>query len=363
MKDYFNKALFFKEWKVGKWLCIALALAFMYIFAWRFSLIIGHIDLISHDKYTGYQVWVNGLNVNLSDSEFSKLQVTRFIKSIYPYDGFPIIIVIFICAVVIFGGDRFKVFNNITHAMPFKRKTILGTKTIMAFSILTFSIVLTLIIMLIMCRVYNPIIGDYFSYIDVIRLSSVEYLAGLFIISIVILGQCLSGKVLGGTAISVFILFVSEYVSSVVSGINYVFLNNNKFLKYAEVKISKEMGANYDGNFELYIIDKMLRYENFNGIRIIAVILIVMIICVVSFSINKSLKFEMEGNMFMFSWIDKVFYFIVALTFSLVFSAIALEYIQPPRNYLWNLTSCIGVIVGLLVFNLFREKVLERVMK
>ncbi|EJO5348471.1 ABC transporter permease [Clostridium botulinum] len=351
MKTLFNDALFYKEWKHSKWICLLMTL----VLFWHKPN--GAFEQLNYQKYMMItdktfildKMWFNGFLLNQFDGKFTI-----------------VLGIIALFSILLFKGEKQDSTCDLLHSMPFTRKDIMLSKIKAGILTITIPFLVNFIIMTFFYFNNKSYIGS--SYLDIPKFYCINLLFSLFFFIFLVFMQSLVGQYFAAAIIAPITLYVPYILVSYV--VDLIRLSQN--LQYESPRLTALDG--FVRNILIYgIIDtKAIEglkkcpdgeqrmtvykfiYENFD-IKIMILIVLIVVFVILSVIIYNKIKLERINQLIIFKPVETAFKLGVGVCVGMICSEI-FGYPKGPEPVvnmpLIYITLLIGTIIGYFIAKL-----------
>ncbi|MCY6355258.1 ABC-2 transporter permease [Clostridium sp. ZS2-4] len=326
MKKIWRNPLVYKEWKSVRWITLLMTLS---IFFTKIMSVMSRLKWIKEIETSG-----EIFGRPIAPKDFPLYTKYWFNQALLDYDNemfvFSTIGCLVLLVVVLFRSERQNKTYELLASMPFKRKDIIVTKWYMGMLSIFISCFIGFIALSMFYTSNIKYIQD--SYSIVFKWSLLHMLMYMSIFTILffiqsVMGQNIAGSIVGAIIIVVpfFILtMISELIrvyaglswkdkiirdiDAVANNLNLYDFSRTEWIQVGNYKIREELGCYADH----YCI-----YNNYN-LKIIALLIIMCIFFALSVYAYKRNAFEKNGNLILFSALESVFKWGVAICLGLL---------------------------------------------
>lgn len=292
MKRFFNRALFFKEWKAVKWVSILLFIEILY---YKSMVIIENIDYIKN---------IQKISPNRDREEaLITLFNNDFIRN---FDNFVLILVVTMVflAIILMKHERAAHEHMLVASMPFTRKEIIGTKWISGALgvILPFAIHY---ILLNLIRVSNySLIGSYMEFSTILKWLLLYLLTALSVFTFSLFVQTVMGGYIYGGIVGLILLYTPAGLSNLIAFYLQVMGVSMKYLKNI-YHIGNRMSVfSYISDYGW--LDHKIIYHNF-GLNTAILLVSIIVFLLLSFYTYRRNLLENIGNLILFKPLEPFF--------------------------------------------------------
>ncbi|ABK62220.1 ABC-2 transporter permease [Clostridium novyi] len=381
MKNYFNKALFYKEWRNIRAIAIIFYLQVLSMIIMPF---INTIDSIKECRNYG----------DMSQSQIFAMNKQSLFRHLENRDTFVLMAILIIAiATCVVGYDLIGRKYDILSSMPFKKKEIIFTKWLSIFITMIVPLAIGYFIIYAVYLMNINLLGSYVTSRMILTWICMNLLVSIFILTFIMLIQCLSGICgLGGIVGAIFLILpigLSMLVNEIIS--LYGFSKDSTYFQGIQDKIvdicSSLTPSSYcfrivyeipDHN-ESYNYYTNMYYSNRYCIPNKFKILILIIATIITFALMiyafNRFKLEKIGNIIAFKPLEPIFKIGVSVCFGLLGAAFTssitsshydlwkLREINAPElvtlsNKAFTITILMGILCGCLVY-VITNKILE----
>ncbi|MCY6370132.1 ABC transporter permease [Clostridium ganghwense] len=359
MKRFWRNPLVYKEWKSVRWITLLMTLG---IFFTKIMNVMSHLKWIKEIEADGKYC-----DIPIATKDFPLHIKYWFNQALLGHDNemFSVFMIgcLVILVVVLFRSERQNKTYGLLASMPFKRKDIIVTKWYMGMLSIFISCFIGFIALSVFYISNIKYIQD--SYSIVLKWSLLHMLMYMSIFTILFFVQTLMGQNITGSIVGVIIIFVPFFILSIISSLIQVYaglswkdkiiinidriarklnlydFNRTEWIEVSKDKVSKEF---------TYYGDHYFIYNNYN-FKIIALLIILCIFFALSIYAYKRNAFEKNGNLILFSALEPVFKYGVAICSGLWLSAIfGLGYADNNKIVI-GIFLVIGSVVGYFISN------------
>ncbi|KEH85312.1 membrane protein [Clostridium novyi A str. 4540] len=375
MKNYFNKALFYKEWRNIRAIAIIFYLQVLSMIIMPF---INTIDSIKECRNYG----------DMSQSEIFAMNKQSLFRHLENRDTFVLMAILIIAiATCVVGYDLIGRKYDILSSMPFKKKEIIFTKWLSIFVTMIVPLAIGYFIIYAVYLMNINLLGSYVTSRMILTWICMNLLVSIFIFTFIMLIQCLSGICgLGGIVGAIFLILpigLSMLINSIIS--LYGFSKNLTYFQGIQDKIvdicSSLTLPSYCFRilYEVPDLDDLYYWSNkyYMPIKLRIIILIIATIITFALMIYAFNRFKLEkiGNIITFKPLEPIFKIGVSVCFGLLGAAFTssitsshydlwkLREINAPElvtlsNKAFTITILMGILCGCLVY-VITNKILE----
>lgn len=360
MKNYLNKALFYREWKN------MMPLSLMFLFQTFLLVIMPFINTVQNIQ--------EAISKGIYNDSYKYFFYDFFISG-GPAQamalGTSILIGTFIIGIDIMGRKY-----DLLNSMPFKREEIIITKWIIAALTAIIPMVLSFIVMSVVYSGNKDILKDYMDGNMIFQWFLINTLAYLFIVTFIMLIQSLSGKnILGGVVGSIFLILPMGLTILIDGFFSVLALNPNILSQEHYFNIMKKVeaiGINSSlGIYNLNLSDEYM-FSIYGKSAVLAIaILVLFILLIYSF---KKIPLERNGYIVIFRPLEMIFKVGVSVCFGLLGGLITSQMLKehydlyqydlsngniaaylPIANKIISLTILFTLLCGCIVYVITRK--------
>lgn len=370
MKNYFNKALFYKEWRNIRGIALIFYLQVLAMIIMPFINTIDNIkEKNNYREFTQSQIF-----------EMNKNLLFRHLQN---GDSFFILTILIIAiATFVVGYDLIGRKYDILNSMPFKKKEIIFTKWLSIFTTIIIPLAIGYFIVYIVYLMNIDLLGSYVTSRMILTWIVMNLLVSIFVFTFIMLIQCLSGICgFGGIVGAIFLILPIGLGTLIVSLISsYGFSKGFNHFQNIQDKIydicSSLTLSSYCFNI-LYDIPDYYIKEYYMPIKLRIIILIISIIITFLLMMYAFSKFKLEkiGNIIAFKPLEPIFKIGVSVCFGLLGATFTssitsshydlwkLREINAPElvslnNRAFIITILMGILCGCLVY-VITNKIIE----
>ncbi|EES90438.1 hypothetical protein FDJ70_11855 [Clostridium botulinum] len=370
MKNYFNKALIYKEWRNIR------ALALLFLLEVIGTIILPFIDKIREIRF----------NTTINENIY-------IIRSYFYHHEdlqLPLIATAILIGTIIVGAELMGKKYDDLNSMPFKREEIILSKWIVSVLVIVVPLVIGFALVHLLYYMNEDIIGKAVTNKMILSFSTINILVPVFVLTFIMLIQTLSGKhLIGGVVGGIFLVFpvgfgALFFMATDVFRKNPNFINfvhqyfsgiSNKLYDFARIITPALYGFNlrfekpkkyYEYNFDIFFSLKL---------RIIFLIVFTILAFILMVYAFKKVPMERCGYIVIFKPLEIIFKIGVSVCFGLLGASIVSPMIDSHYN-LWRLenlnyenfihdvnkactlTVLIGLLCGCIVY-VITNKIIE----
>ncbi|KGM94554.1 membrane protein [Clostridium novyi A str. 4552] len=378
MKNYFNKALFYKEWRNIRAIAIIFYLQIITMIIMPF---INTIDSIKKNNH-----WSE-----MTQSEVFAMHKRSLFTHLQNRDTFVIMTILIIAiATCVVGYDLIGKKYDILSSMPFKKKEIIFTKWLSIFTTMIIPLAIGYFIMYAVYFMNIELLGSYATSRMILTWICMNLLVSIFIFTFIMLIQCLSGICgLGGIVGAIFLILpigLGELINQIIS--LYGFSKDYTYFQGIQDKIFDICSSLTLSSYCFRILYEVPDLNNPNDLYysisgyympiklriIILIIATVITFPLMMYAFNR-FKLEKIGNIIAFKPLEPIFKIGVSVCFGLLGATFTasitsshydlwkLRDIKAPQlaslnSRAFTLTVLMGVLCGCLVY-VVTNKILE----
>ncbi|KGM98480.1 ABC-2 transporter permease [Clostridium botulinum] len=330
MRNYFNKALIYREWRNTR------AIAMMFLLELIGFVILPFIDLVKSTR--------------LNEIKYIPFKdIESLVEGYFGYDRYLILVlsVIFIGSIISsydLLGHKYDVLNS----MPFKREEIIIAKWSMSFLCCIVPIIISYITVFLVYFMNRDFMGKYVTENIIFKWGSINILIFIFVLMFIMFIQSLSGVSIIGSIIGGILLVVPFEIVDMVSGlirIKFFDPHNGQYMWEAYDKLNSVF-HDIAKVVSPVTYNRHLLFEGFQGSRgvlnvntkiiILTVTIIILgVLLVYSF---KKVPLERMGYIVVFKPLEVICKIGVSICFGLLLANIAAPIISSYYN-LWELKN------------------------
>lgn len=348
MNKFFNKAIFYKEFKIAKWFLFMLILEFTMFFYKGISRFLKHINVLM----------ANSINDEVRRQILCDIEEILYWRHNGRYIF--ILLTIIVMAVVIVGRDRTNKGYETLGSMNFKREEIIMTKWITG--------VLTLLLFLLIIFVYIEIIWFSNKNLKFFGLTQgmlfqwfiINFLTFVFIYTFIVLIECLCGKeVLGGILGSIFLILPIGLIGLVFGFIDIITIKSHKFNDEVMMNIGSLVNTFAErATLSIYNMDY---YKGNPGLRSFILLISIVVLVALIIIAFKNNDFEKNGYVSMFKPLEYVLKIGVSVCFGMLISIIILlNLISKEKNVYMPTIGIITFIISGIIVYFITHKLIEK---
>ncbi|NEZ45805.1 ABC transporter permease [Clostridium niameyense] len=343
MKILCKDPLFYKEWKVGKWMAILMTCSLF--FCKTRSL----ISSLNRDKY-----------LLKTDPEFifNKYWFNVQLMRSYGSCAMLILVLVLLFSILLFKGEKQDSTYSLMASMPFKRKDIIVTK----FKVGVLSIFIPYFINFIITTIFYFSNTQYIftTYYDVPAWFLINFLFTIFFFSFIVLIHTMIGQYFVATITAPIILIVPYglacYLLDVIRMQLNISFNNPNYVKINNIinhmNVYSVPEADYTwlgGNRSIFV------YSNY-GKKVIILVALITAVFILAVTIYNKVKLENINSILIFKSLEPIFKWGVAICFGVLISTInsnAIQYEQSTKSSLLiiYILLFIGTLIGYFITN------------
>ncbi|KGM98710.1 ABC-2 transporter permease [Clostridium botulinum] len=370
MKNYFNKALIYKEWRNIRALALLFSLE-----------VIGIIILPFIDR-------IREIRFNMEINKNENIYIIRYYFHHHDDLQLPLIATAILIGTIIVGSELMGRKYDDLNSLPFKREEIILSKWVVSVLVIVVPLVIGFGLVHLLYHMNEDIIGKAVTNKMILTWSTISILIPVFVLTFIMLIQTLSGKhLIGGIVGGIFLVFPLAFGALFFMAMD-IFKRNPNFVNFVD--------QHFDGiSNKLYIFARIitpaaygfdLRLEKPNGyevytfdsffsprVRIIFLIVFTILAFILMVYAFKKVPIERCGYIVIFKPLEIIFKIGVSVCFGLLGSAIIspmieshydLRQLQNGTNFVHvinkacTLTVLIGLLCGCIVYVII-NKIIE----
>lgn len=342
MKTLCKNPLFYKEWKVGKWMTILMTCSLF--FCKTRSL----ISSLNRDKY-----------LLKTDPEFifNKYWFNVQLMRSYGSCAMLMLVLVLLFSILLFKGEKQDSTYSLMASMPFKRKDIIVTK----FKVGVLSMFIAYFINFIITTIFYFSNTQYIftTYYDVPAWFLMNFLFSVFFFSFIVLIHTMIGQYFVATITAPIILTVpygvGRYLLNIIrmqlnipfNNPNYIKINN--IINHTNVYSLPEVDYKWlGGNNSIFV------YSNYSK-KVIILIVLIIAVFILAVTIYNKVKLENINSVLIFKFLEPIFKWGVAICFGMLVSTtnITVQYEQTAKSSLIIIYVLlfIGTLIGYFITN------------
>lgn len=359
MKRFWRNPLVYKEWKSVRWITLLMTLS---IFFTKIMPVMSSLKWIKEIETSG-EIFGRAT----APKDFPLYIKYWFNQALLGYDNeactFFMVGCLVILVVVLFRSERQNKTYELLASMPFKREDIIVTKWYMGMLSIFISCFIGFIALSVFYTSNIKYIQD--SYSIVLRWSLLQMFIYMAIFTILFFIQTLMGQNIAGSIVGTIIILAPWFILSMISSLIQVYTGlswEDKIIKDID-RMAQNLNL-YDFNRTEYIqvgngkiqeelshyADHYFTYNNYN-FKIIALLIIIVIFFVLSIYAYKRNAFEKNGNLILFSRLETVFNWGVAVCSGFLISSIFGMGYGDNNKILISIFLIIGIALGYFTAN------------
>lgn len=359
MKRFWRNPLVYKEWKSVRWITLLMTLS---IFFTKIMSVMSRLNWIKEIE-TNRQMY----NLSIDPKDFPIYTKYWFNQVLLGYDNemfvFSTIGCLVMLVVVLFRSERQNKTYELLASMPFKRKDIIVTKWYMGMVSIFISCFIGFIALSVFYISNIKYIQD--SYSIVMKWSLLYMLMYMAIFTILFFIQTLMGQNIAGSIVGTIIILAPWFILSMISSLIQVYAGlswEDKIIK--DIDTMAENLNLYDfsrtewievGNDKIpeelsHYSSHYFTYNNYD-FKIIALIIIIAIFFALSIYVYKRNAFEKNGNLILFSRLEPVFKWGVAVCSGFLLSGVFGMGYGDNNKIVIDIFLVIGVALGYFTAN------------
>lgn len=343
MKNYFNKALLYREWRNIRPLALLFSLEVICI------IILPFIDKISKIKD-----YVNNPEIK----EYSGIDIIKSYFLHHEDMQIALIATAILIATIVVGAELIGRKYDDLNSLPFKRESIIVSKWIVSVSVIVIPLVIGFGLVHLLYYMNEDIIGKAVTNKMILTWSSINILIPVFVLTFIMLIQSLSGKhIVGGVVGSIFLIFPMAFGSLVFMAMN-VFQKKPEFVNFIHNHFDGIFSKFYDFartitpaayGFNLKLEKSQEYYFDSFGeffplrFRIISLLIFIILVFILMVYAFKKVPIERCGYIVIFKPLEVIFKIGVSVCFGLLGASIVSPMIESYYG-LWRLEQNVNCI-------------------
>ncbi|KEI02920.1 ABC-2 transporter permease [Clostridium botulinum] len=381
MKNYFNKALIYREWRNIR------ALALLFFLEVMFVTIVPFI----HDIRTAIDA-INNKNI-YGDHWESLCNMKDYFQGSNQTGLISVSISVIFIATIVIGGDLIGRKYEELNSLPFSRDQIIVSKWIIAMLVIVVPLIVGTSLVHILYHINENFIGKSVTNKMILSWSSINILIPVFVLTFIMLIQTLSGKhLIGGIVGGIFLVFPLAFGSLVFMATD-IFRKNPDFINFIRehldgifsnlynfARIITPAAYGFDLRLEKPEGYDVYTFDSFSGffsprLRIIFLIVFTILAFILMVYVFKRVPIERCGYIVIFKPLEIIFKIGVSVCFGLLGASIVSPMIESHYD-LWQLenqnstnfvhvvnktctlTLLIGLLCGCIVY-VITNKIIE----
>lgn len=309
MKRFFNRALFFKEWKAVKWVSILLFIEILY---YKSMVIIENVDYVKNiQKISSNRDREEGL-ITLFNNEFIR-NPGNFVLIL-------VITMVFL-AVIIMKHERSAHEHMLVASMPFTREEVIGTKWITgALGVVLPFAINYILLNLILISNYS-LIGNYIEFSTILKWLLLCLLTALSVFTFSLFVQTVMGGYIYGGIVGSILLYTPIGLSNLIGFYLKIMGVSMKYLKNI-YRIGDRMSVfSYISDYGYGGLNPKIIYHNFGLNTAILFISIIVFLLLSLYAYRRNLL-ESIGNFILFKPLEPFFKVGFSICFALTVALI-----------------------------------------